>query len=83
MIQPYICELFQRRSESIINTTLRSVSDETFVTSKQILVFYQHSSAFIFGRIFFIFVGNEDKSNISEVFEIRPDRTKDCGVSCP
>ena len=42
-----------------------------------------HSSAFIFDRIFFILAGNEDINNISHEFEIRPDRTKDCGVSCP
>ena len=43
----------------------------------------QHSSAFIFDRIFFILAGNENIFNISDEFEIRPDRTKDCGVSCP
>ena len=42
-----------------------------------------HSSAFIFDRIFFILAGNEDIHNISDEFEIRPDPTKDCGVSCP
>ena len=36
-----------------------------------------------FDRIFFILAGNEDIHNISDEFEIRPDRTKDCGVSCP
>ena len=35
-----------------------------------------------FDRIFFILAGNEDTHNISDEFEIRPDRTKDCGVSC-
>ena len=43
----------------------------------------KHSSAFIFDRIFFILAGNETIHNISDEFEIRPDRTKDCGVSCP
>ena len=42
-----------------------------------------HSSAFIFDRIFFIHAGNEDIHNISDEFEIRPDRTKDYRVSCP
>ena len=42
-----------------------------------------HSSGFIFGRIFFILAGNENIYNISDEFEIRPDRTKDCGISCP
>ena len=42
-----------------------------------------HSSAFIFDRIFFILAGNKDIHNISDEFEIRPERTKDCGVSCP
>ena len=42
-----------------------------------------HSSAFIFNLFFFILAGNENIHNISNEFEIRPDRTKDCGVSCP
>ena len=42
-----------------------------------------HSRAFIFDRIFSILAGNENIYNISDEFEIRPDRTKDCGVSCP
>ena len=42
-----------------------------------------HSSAFIFDRIFFILAGNENIHNISHEFEIHPDWTKDCGVSCP
>ena len=37
----------------------------------------------IFDQIFFILAGNEEIHNISDEFEIRPDRTKDCGVSCP
>ena len=38
---------------------------------------YEHSSAVIFDRIFFILAGNENIHNISDEFEIRPDRTKD------
>ena len=34
-------------------------------------------------KIHFKFVGNEDIHNISDEFEFRPDRTTDCGVSCP
>ena len=34
-------------------------------------------------RIFFILAGNENTHNISEEFDIRLDRTKDCGISCP
>ena len=41
------------------------------------------SSPFIFDQIFFILAGNKDIHNISDEFEIRSDRTKDCGVSCP
>ena len=33
--------------------------------------------------LFFILSGNEDIHNISNEFEIRSDRTKDCGVNCP
>ena len=36
-----------------------------------------------FYQIFFILAGNEDIHNISDEFGIWPDRTKDCGVSCP
>ena len=43
----------------------------------------EHSSAYIFDRIFFILAGNEDSHKISDVFEIRVDLTMDCGVSCP
>ena len=34
-----------------------------------------------FYRIFFILAGIKTIHNISDKFEIRPDRTKDCGVS--
>ena len=43
----------------------------------------EHSSSFIFDRIFFILAGKEDNHNISEEFEFQPDSTKDCEVSCP
>ena len=43
----------------------------------------EYSSAFIFDRLFYILAGNENIHNISDKFEIRLDRTKDCGVSCP
>ena len=31
----------------------------------------------------FIFAGNDDMHGSSEEFEIQPDQTTDCGVSCP
>ena len=34
-------------------------------------------------RIFFKLAGNENIHNISDEFEIRPDRTKNCRVICP
>ena len=34
-------------------------------------------------RSFFILAGNEDMHKLSDEFEFRPDRTTDCGVSCP
>ena len=43
----------------------------------------EHSSTFIFDRIYFILADNEDIHNISDEFKIWPDRTKDCGVGCP
>ena len=33
--------------------------------------------------ILFILAGNDDMHESSEEFEIRPDLTTDCGVSCP
>ena len=33
--------------------------------------------------IFFILTGKEDNHNISDKFELQPDWTTDCGVSCP
>ena len=42
----------------------------------------EHSSAFIFDRIFFILAGKKNIHYISDELEIRPERTKDCGVSC-
>ena len=44
---------------------------------------FEHSKAFVFDRIFFILAGNKDIHYISNKFKIRPDRTNDCGVSCP
>ena len=38
---------------------------------------------FHFDQIFFILADNEDNHNIPDEFEIGPDSTKDCGVSCP
>ena len=33
--------------------------------------------------ILFILAGNDDMNESLEEFEIRPDLTTDCGVSCP
>ena len=40
-------------------------------------------SRLIFYPILFILAGNDDMHESSEEFEIRPDLTTDCGVSCP
>ena len=37
----------------------------------------------VFHPILFIFAGNDDMHESSEEFEIQPDPTRDCGVSCP
>ena len=37
----------------------------------------------VFNSILFILAGNDDMHESSEEFEIRPDPTTDCGVSCP
>ena len=41
-----------------------------------------HATALI-DWIFFILAGKEDNYNISNEFELQPDSTRDCGVSCP
>ena len=37
----------------------------------------------IFDWIFFNLAGNKDNHKSSDGFEIQPDQTSDCGVSCP
>ena len=37
----------------------------------------------VFHPILFILAGNNDMHESSKEFEIRPDQTTDCGVSCP
>ena len=46
MIPSYICDLFQRRSDSIINTTLRSVSNENFIIPRPNLSIYKESLSY-------------------------------------
>ena len=41
------------------------------------------SRLFFFYPLLFILVGNYDMHETSEEFEIWPDLTTDCGVSCP
>ena len=38
---------------------------------------------FIFDWIFFIFAGNNKNYIVLDEFEIQPDQTMDCGMSCP
>ena len=38
----------------------------------------EHSSTYIFDRIFFILGSNKDSHNISDEFEFQPDPTLDC-----
>ena len=42
-----------------------------------------HFFSAFFDPILFILAGNDDMHERSEEFEIRPDLTTDCGVSCP
>ena len=42
-----------------------------------------HFFSAVFCPILFILAGNDDMHVSSEEFEIRPDPTTDCGVSCP
>ena len=37
----------------------------------------------IFDRVFFILEGHEEIHEISDEFELRPDPTRDCGVTRP
>ena len=41
------------------------------------------TSAFSFDRIFFVLARNKDNHKNTDEFEIRPNQTTDCGVSCP
>ena len=41
------------------------------------------SSTNFFHPFLFILAGNDDVHESSKEFEILPDRTTDCGVSCP
>ena len=42
-----------------------------------------HFFSAVFYPILFILAGNDDMHECSEEFEILPDPTTDCGVSCP
>ena len=42
-----------------------------------------HFFSAVFYPILFILAGNDDMHESLEEFEIRPDSTTDCGVSCP
>ena len=42
-----------------------------------------HFFSAVFYPIHFIFAGNDNMHESLEEFEIRPDLTTDCGVSCP
>ena len=42
-----------------------------------------HFFSAVFYPILFILAGNDDMHESSEEFEILPDPTTDCGVSCP
>ena len=46
LVPTYVCDLFQRRSDSIINTTLRSVSNENFVLPKPSLSIFKESLSY-------------------------------------
>ena len=46
LVPTYVCDLFQRRSDSIINTTLRSVSNENFVLRKPSLSIFKESISY-------------------------------------
>ena len=48
IIPPYVCDLFQRRSDSKINKTLRSISNENFVVPIPNLSIFKEYSGSVF-----------------------------------
>ena len=46
MVPKYVCELFERRFESIINTTPRSASNENFVIPRPKLSIFKESLSY-------------------------------------
>ena len=57
---------------------LVSMATDSVIMEKQC-----HFFLAVFHPILFILAGNDDMHESSEGFEIRPDLTTDCGVSCP
>ena len=64
MIPSYICNLFQRRSDSIINTTLRSVSNENFIIPRPNLSIYKESLSYS-GSVIWNSIPHEIKNSSS------------------
>ena len=58
---------------------LVSTATDTVIMEKKVLPLFSA----VFYPILFILAGNDDRHESSEEFEIRPDLTTDCGVSCP
>ena len=56
-----------------------SMATDRVITEKTVLPLFLGR----FYSILFILAGNDDMYESSEEFEIRPDPTTDCGVSCP
>ena len=59
--------------------TLATESSHRVIMGKQCLHFFLA----VFHPILFILADNDDMHESSDEFEFRPDRTTDCGVSCP
>ena len=64
-----------------IKTLVSMATDSSHRVLMEKIVFPLFLSCFI--RSFLYFKGNDDMYQSSEEFEIQPDRTTDCGVSCP
>ena len=58
---------------------LVSMATDRVIMEKTVLPLFSA----VFYPILFILAGNDDMHESSEEFEIRPDPTTDCGVSCP
>ena len=71
------CIMFWARSDRNLVSLATDSSHRVIIRENGVATFSQ-----LFRPIHFIFTGNDDMHGSSEEFEIQPDPTPDCGVSC-